>query len=334
MIIFFISFMFFLFISIPFGFAYKNSLKEFATLDINFENARDPRYFAKSFKKKFENGLKNDHKDNIIKLSKNEKLLTLSKNMLYKKNYHNLIYIDSNNLIVDKSNNFYKEIYSKNSIYFTKKHIIRAAYSEKSITLNQDSHVIRWLDAKNKVIIGKNCFLGISISSKNYLSIGNNCVFKRLFAPKIIINKSDKFKSAVNKDFLPIIIKTFKRNLKTIDDQNTKDNIFKNSIITKHKLTISSNIIIKGSIKTEKDLVIKSNVLIHGNIFADGNITIGNNCKILGTIFSYRSIIIRDFVQIGQKGSIKSIVAEENIDIGYDFTMYGFINANKNGKTI
>ncbi|MGM0379024.1 MAG: hypothetical protein ACQEQE_04705 [Bacillota bacterium] len=334
MIIFFISFIFFILMLIPFAFAYKNSLKEFATLDINFENVRDPRYFAKSFKNKFENGLNNNLENNIIKLSKKEKLAILSENMNYKKNYYELIYIDSNDLIVNKPSNFYKEIYSNNSIYFTKEHIIRAAYSEKSITLNQDSRVIRWLDAKNKVIIGNNCFLGTSISSENFLTIGNSCIFKRLYAPKIIIGKTNDYKSPSNLKISPMIFKSIKRNIKIINDQNTKGYTFESSIMTKHSLTISSNIIIKGSIKTEKDLIIKSNVLIHGNIFADGNIIIGNNCKILGTIFSYNSITIRDFVQIGQQGKIKSIVAEENITLGYNFTMHGFISANKIGKTI
>lgn len=290
-------------------------------LIVKFTYTKNPRYFSESFRKMFSEA---KIFDNTIELNKTEKFLKYDENNELSDEVDSIIYSDRDTTTIDKHVNFNKEFYSKGDIVSKNVKSFRSILSDKSIYLGANIKIKRWIDASEKLVIDKNCDLGISASSNKHLITSENVVFKRIYSPYNILGATD-----LKKEF-PIIQEEeiqlsseIIRDLKTVS--NYEEDILNSNIITKHDLIVKSGMTINGSITSHKKVTIEANSIINGNIFSEQSIVIGENCRVKGLVFTQEDIKIGDNVIIGQYGKIKSIVARKNIEIGRNVTVFGYI---------
>lgn len=306
-------------------------------LFINQSNARNPRYFAISFKRIFDKAWKSYGGSGIISMSKEEKIIEADKVILLSGEIcKSLIYAENSNFIPREDIIFQKEIYVKKNAVLKKIPMVRAIACVGDLVLGNGTRIIRWADAEGTLIAHNDCDLGISTTSATMLLVGTNCFFKRLYAPEIWLGLDNDKYHIGNNVIIPkeiVISSEIIRNIEYVDDEIVNEKgILTKTIITKHDITVLGNFVVQGHIRSHKDVKIDSNAVVHGNIFAEGNIFIGRNAIVLGIVFTQENIYIDDGAVIGQPNKIKSVVARGNIECGYNCRVYGYIGVEGTGK--
>ena len=297
-------------------------------IDQNY--SKDPRYFANSFREKFEHAFNNNRTNNSIQLSKNELLVHTRKNRILPNSVIEAVVYASEKVFSPKPNiQFKKEIYVKNKAVLRNITEVRAISCLRSLTIGSGINIVRWADAMGVVNVAQNCNLGISTSSGRELNISKNCVFKRLYAPQInIAFKNNHVKAIVN----PQVCNEIIYHIKFVDDMLVdKQGVLAKTIVSKHDVTVLDDYQVQGHIRSHNDIKLNSNVRVHGNLFAEGNIFLNNNVVVSGVVFAQGSIYIDNNVVIGQPNKIKSVVARQGIIIGHNCRVYGYIATEEIG---
>ena len=341
--IFFIGSFFVVLLVIPFSLGMlelyqKNDDK---ALFINGQYCKDPRYFANSFKNIFDKAIEkpelSDHQNKIY-LSKEEMFINLDKEKLtYGADIDKIIYAENNGLNTENNAVFLKEVYIHKDITFGKKNLVRAVKGNQTITLNSGCRIIRWCDAEQDLIVGHGCNLGISASSNNQIILTEKCLFKRLYAPLIMIKEIDEqFKKENYQNDLVNKLSFYGFTLFTERDlAYVEQGIIKNcNIITKKSLTLAEEVVIGGSIKTYGGLVIGKNSIVKGNVFAESDVILLEDARILGTVFTQSNVILYAGATVGEPGKIKSIIAKKDIRLMVDVKVYGYVAAEGQGYVI
>lgn len=324
--------MFLLMLILPIYVGIQIARNESKPLFIPQSNARNPRYFAMSFKKIMDKAWESYDGSGILRMSKDEEVIEADKEELSSnKLCQSLVCAENKDFVPKEGIIFEKEIYAKKNARLEKISMLRAIACIENLVLGSGTHVIRWADAEGTLTAHNNCNLGLSTTSATKLLIGKNCSFKRLYAPEIWLGHNDDEFNTGSDVAIPkevIISSEIIRNIKYVDDDIVNENgILANTIITKNDITVLGRFEVQGHISSNKDIKIDNNSVVHGNIFAEGNIFIGRNAVVLGGVFTQENIYIDDGVVIGQPNKIKSVVARGNIEFGRNCRVYGYISA-------
>lgn len=334
-----IAIIFFLFLSLlllPFlpGILELSKKKDAEPLFIAMDYIRNPRYFSKSFKEIFKQGLEKTGDEtgfHEIELSKNESLeICLSMDIPDEKEIHHLLYVQGD-LVSGNGVYLGKEVYVTQNALLGQNNVVQAMVSEGYVSLGRGSKVRRWLDAEGDIHVGEQCNLGINISSGGKIFLGKNAVFRRVFAIPVITGDV-----AIPNPFEPSdIIEAagpqkpgFVRQKAQLVPKGTR---LHNNVIFTRKVTIGSNTLIQGDVKGYDEIVLEENVAIDGNIFADASVFIGPNARISGNVFSQNSIHISQGTVISSPSKIKSVIGKRGVYIESNVIIYGFISTEGNG---
>lgn len=301
-------------------------------LYINMDYIKDPRYFARSFRRLISNAIiiKEDLPEGLstINLSKQELLMIVDDAKFGLGTLLPNLYLVKKNLLTDYKVGFEKEVYVLGQAKIGENNKIRALACDQDIHVGAGTKIVRWLDAQGSIKVEDNCDLGVITSTDKELLIKNNCTFKRLFGLPIRTGKIDLFTP------LPLYIQpiVFDRSQIERDITEVPTNCKKDcSIITTKSLIIQDNAIIRGHIKTHANLVIGKNVIVMGNVFAENDIVVGESSRILGVVFSQNTITLEPGVCIGVRGHVKSVIGNKGVIIAKNVTVFGYISTEGEG---
>lgn len=323
--------------ALPFLLSLGIPKEEQVTLVVRNDNGRDPRYFARSFKKIIKNALKSESENGILALSKPEAFF-YAEELPEEEDTIDRIVICQQDFSTRSGVIFDKEIYSEGQVVIAKGTQARAVAASK-LFLQEGSTVFRWSDGEEAMYVDRGCDLGISATSAEYLQVMENCTFHRLFAPQIdIFSQKDNPKQERRE---PEADERIGRVAESEEEPAEKDvkviekgKIVNGNVITKYALVIEEGAVVCGHIKSRKGIRVKKAARIDGNMFADGNIVLEEDVYLAGDLFSQRDIYVGSGCVIGQKGKIKSVIAKENISLCENVTVYGYVGCEGSGHTV
>ncbi|MBQ3584532.1 MAG: leucine-rich repeat protein [Lachnospiraceae bacterium] len=313
------------------------------SLIVKSDNTKDARYFSKSFRKLMENAkelyvsnTKNGEEFSTVesvKLSKDETVFFWNGEEPLGEQINNICYVKKE-ITFNNKMTFEKEVFAEKNIEFSEKTKIRAVAGDEIVIIGEKSKIGRWADAEKLLVLKKESDAGKSISSGDRLVMEPDCVFTRLYAPVIEVKQyirvvdKDADEVVINKD-APVYMK-LKRNLKRIEPNQE----LKNTIITKHDLTIEPGAIVYGDIKSDKMVHIKNNAVVTGNVFGDESVIIEQGAKVLGNVFAGENLYIGPDVTIGKTGRIKSALSRVDMVISEGAVIYGYAGCENKGRSV
>lgn len=294
------------------------------TLQIKFNNRRDPRYFAKSFRAMMDSALASSTESGVIMLSKAEHYCTGIPDV----NEVDSVVFCREPTACKEPKLFLKELYCCKNLSLAPDTVLRAVAGLEDVTLGARTDLARWADAEHVLHCGEDCILGISASSGRILELEKGCCFKRLFAPEIRIGTvnapmacsiEEKHSDAGN------IWRT-----KIVEDDETVET----DVISNGSLGIGRNALVTGSVKAFGNVRVKKGARIIGNLISDGTIALEEGVFVGGVVFSEDSILIGSNCQIGKKYTTKSVVAKNSVTLCSGSRVYGYVSCERGGKTV
>lgn len=311
------------------GFASPRKSPEERSLFVRDNNLRDPRYFSKSFIRLVEKAWPEREK-NKIRLSKEESYL--EGDMLAGKRKIDSIVIAENKFYTENSCEFSKEIFAKKSAGLGKNNHVRAIACQEELTLQEGCIVDRWLDSELTLRIHKNCRIGISATSGERVVAEAGCIYRRIYAPEIIIGQDKDIRCRLRCAIYAQ--EKVSRDILWDCGQIEEGEHLENTIICRDNLKIGKNAVIYGDVKSEKSIHLCSGVMVTGNLIADGEITMEEGIIVRGNVFSQDSIYIGRGCTVGECGMLKSVVARERVKLCVGTVIYGYISGEKDGEIL
>ncbi len=308
-------------------------------LFINQEKLRDPRYFGRSFSGMIESAIGSLKDGETIRLSKDERVQDGASLPHGAHIIEDLVVTRMKEFAPDRGSIFRKEIYASGDVLLRDIKEFRAVYAKKNLIIGQHAYLHRWADALGTVAVYDKCHLGISVTSESRMSIGHDCTFRRLYAPEIFLgqypDKLDEEREEKDPRIYRLEVqKNKERNIQYIsDDRINEDGIVDFSVLTKKNVKVIEGIIVQGDIRSDKVVHLCDNAVVCGNVFAEGNVILGRNATVLGSVFSQENVILEDQATVGQAGRISSLIARGEILVQGRATVYGYISAEKAGRT-
>lgn len=301
-------------------------------IHIDQTRIKDPRYFAKSFSRLFNEKWESyDRKDELF-FSKNEKVILADETEIFDEECIGVVVSEKLDFIPNQNINFKKEIMALNHAYVYGDIQIRALKIQKDCILGKGINVIRWVDAEGYLLVRDHCNLGLSASSASVLTLGKNISFKRLYAPIIKLGTTKNIPHSHASYKYALIPSSSRIIAYDINDSMVDENRVANfSVVSKKEVIVHENIILQGHIHSDKGIRIQDNSFICGNVFASRDIYIGKNVVVLGNIFTHGNIYCEDGVIVGQEHHISSIVAGGRIDFSLNSMVYGYVHSEEGG---
>lgn len=303
-------------------------------LVVKSDNVKNPRYFSDSFKEKLLDAIeKNGGLNDRIFLSKEEKILYIRDKREIKGEMDRILFLRVP-IELESSSTFLKEVYAEEKIKFGVSSVIRAVAGKKEVVVGEKSIIKRWADAQELLVIKKGADAGKSATSGKMVIMEKKSRFLRVYAPVIQFVSSGDLAGVYDEsenqcEDMHVYMKIV-RNKKYVKEGEK----IRNTIITKHNLEIKHDAFVYGDIKSSGTIIVRQNSFISGNVFADGDIIIEGNVKIMGNVFSGGSMYIGTGVKIGKKGSIKSVISNNIMEICEGSTIYGYVGTERGGKVV
>lgn len=293
---------------------------------IKSDNAKDPRYFPKSFREKLESAMAGGHDSGVLHLSKDEKVCRAEGTEFTPDYDVNEIVISLDSpLNIPPQCRFQKEIYSAKDVAVDSKTVFRALAGLQNVTLSEGVQVIRWVDAEDTLATGKDCSLGISATAGKRINLELGCTFYRLFAPQIHTGSFAFDESALE-------IEAQEDTAASSDQIFRQDRVSANekiagSVISNENLILASGCEVTESVHADKNVRVCSGAVVRKNVFADGDIVIENDVTIYGDVFAQGSIFVGEHCRIGTPGQTKSLVARNSIALSQDSMIFGYVGS-------
>lgn len=304
------------------------------------DNVRNPRYFVISFKNMLTKAMESvtavrgENNVEEIQLSKAEKVIFWDGKKNIGFNVDKICYITEPIALNKNGIIFNKEVYARENVEFSEKTNLRAVAGEKMVMLGEESRVLRWADAEELLVIKKLSSVGANMTSGNRIVVEPRCDFKRMYAPVIEVHTYVRivdvtpYDTVINR-IAPVYMKT-ERDISEISSEIE----YRNSVITKHDLLVRSAAVVYGDLKSDKSIHIRANAVVTGNIFADEMVVLEKGVRVLGNIFVGKDLYIGPDVTIGKIGRTKSAVAVGDVVMADGATIYGYVGAERSGRTI
>ena len=147
-------------------------------IHIDQTRIKDPRYFAKSFTRLFNEKWGSYDRLSELFFSKNEKVILADETENYDEVCNSIVVAENQNFIPNQNTHFNKEIMSFNHAYVYGEIQLRALKSQKECILGKGIQVVRWVDAEDYLLVNDHCNLGISASSASVLIVGRNVTLR------------------------------------------------------------------------------------------------------------------------------------------------------------
>lgn len=301
-------------------------------IHIPSDRTKDPRFFAKSFRKKFNSAWHPGMKS--VFLSKIDRVITPQDITDYTKPCDAVVISLGDFNLTQAEAVFNKEILVKGKADFKGALQFRSLAVDETLVLGYGVKIIRWVDALSTIYVKDHCDLGLSSSSNERLCIGRNVRFKRLYAPIMELGKSrqglQKFPAHPKLEEAMQMVPSELRQ-SSLNEMQPKGDFVHASIITTKDLEVPAYTSINGHLRVYGDVSLGEQVLVSGNIFVDGNFSVERGCVLLGNIFVRGDIVLHDNVVLGQPYHPISLVGIKGIQIGLNVIAHGYLHSGSGG---
>ena len=301
-------------------------------LAIDTKYVREPRYFARSFRKKLMGDTQSLFSDNVPKeifLSKEEKVICADSQLAKPVSLDCVCFFSKPAKMLSGSS-CKKEVYALENLSIGDNSLLRAAACEKNCVLGRSSRVVRWIDAEEELKLEAGCRIDMTATAGKILRVSQGCTFKRLYAPAIYIEADDG--CALPADSKYGLESVAPRKIFRGKDKLEAHETLEGDVVVQQDLHMDTDSHIVGSVKSEHDVELAAGSIVCGNVFAEGDVLLRTGAKIMGTIFSQGKIVMEDQCSVGTPGKICSVIARKGIELGHGIKVYGYISTEENGK--
>lgn len=301
-------------------------------VEISNDRSKDPRYFARSFRKKFNSAWKPRMKSAF--LSKSNPVIDVKDLISYEKPINEMVVSLNDFNLNEVQAIFEKEVLIRGKAELRGGLEFRSLAVDDTLILGLGVKIKRWVDAQNGLVVNDHCDLGISATSNERLWVGRNVRFQRLYAPVMELGRSKDEKPVYRQhskldEAMRIVPSELRQS--SLNDQQTSDDFIHASIIASKHLNVPNHTSINGHLRVYGNLTLGEEVLINGNVFVDGDLNIERYSVLLGNIFVRGNVFIHDQVVLGQPYHPISLVSIQQIRIGLNVVAHGYLHSGKGG---
>ncbi|KAA0895224.1 polymer-forming cytoskeletal protein [Oryzomonas rubra] len=215
----------------------------------------------------------------------------------------------------------------------------RAILADKSLTLLEQSIVLRWVHSIGKLTVQEGSILHGRASSDEELCLAIGVTFEWISAPVIFVGKTE-----IHSDTSPMQLRRVVFNqvgLKVMADGTYRfegdisipaNSLFTGNIVVSGQINVGYGAHVKGSMKAYKDIKVGGNCKIDGSVVTRLTINIEKLCIIQGPLIAEAGISIGQGSIIGSKEK-HSTVSAPSVTIYSGAVIYGMVVAQHIGQT-
>jgi len=304
-------------------------------LPVVHDNAKDPRFFAKAFKRMLVPLL--DQANELpavveIQLRRRERLEIHDELLVPSKERRRGIMAAKSNAVIEPSAGL-DEVYSAGDVTMEDGVHVRALACEGTLLVAQDCKVGRWIDAEKAATIGRNCDLGVSASSGGRLKLDAGCTFQRLWGlpvttcPAVIepdaITPDVRAAEAGLQDSV-----VWGRGWLSIPSGMTVSR----DIVVYGDLEVGAGCVIRGSIKAHGKVELGEGARVEGNLISRKAVTLGRRARVHGNLFAEGDVTVSTGATIGRSGRFKGLYTSTTVLLQPGVTVYGWVVAERGGR--
>lgn len=301
-------------------------------LHIAQDYVKDPRFFAKSFRKKLEEltasaaGQPLPYKT-VLKMRKAEDFLVDSELRRTSKTGYQGIAVSLGDAHFANDTGSH-DLWIQGRADIGDRFRVWTLAVDGDAVMGEKCRVSRWIDSGGSLTIGPGTQLGQSASAVDVMLLSDGVKFTRLFANPIVVAESETPSAPASLD--PLIG----------DHAFTDDGgglCFPNGctidhdIICRGNLRIGSATTVTADIKSHGDITIGGRTEIKGNVIARGSVEIGDDCTIHGNVFAEKGVSVGRRSTVGTFDFAKSIYAAGKIVLRGGVRVHGAVITERGG---
>ncbi|MGA7746232.1 MAG: hypothetical protein WCA52_04390 [Candidatus Aquilonibacter sp.] len=287
------------------------------SLPIALAYARDPRFFARSFRAKIAGFRHSRIFGRIRFLSRHNESATVGDHLsLPPKSRNTQVQIARDRLVCGAGATM-TDGYGANSIFCGESVAARALCSDGDIVLGDRCTIERWIDAESSLDVGSDCSLGTSASSGGIVTLGSGVRFERVFGASVTVRGAGA--EPPPKRAEDVIV------LRESDIAKGADFIVRGNAV------VTEGTVLDASIKAHGSLFIEPGVRIMGNAVARGELVLLDGSVIEGHAFGERGLFLGADARVGVPGQGKTAYTAGNAVLCDGATVHGWVVAERGG---
>jgi cytoskeletal protein CcmA (bactofilin family) len=189
---------------------------------------------------------------------------------------------------------------------------LRTISSDGYVELGDGTEVERWVDADDRLDVGRGCNLGVSASAGAQARIGSGTSFTRIFGnPVVAIRQgSDAISEGISPDF----------------------SAFDGNVIFDDDAQIEAGATIAGSVKAHGRLTIGEGATIAGNVIGRGDVIVGAAARVGGHAFAEGSLQLDRGARVGTPRAAKTAYGATALTLHDGAMVYGWAITDGAGR--
>lgn len=197
-----------------------------------------------------------------------------------------------------------REVYARHDVTGGARSVYRALLADRSATLGEESVVMRWAHADDRLNVGDGTSLTGRATAGNELRLGSGVRFQRMLAGRIVVGVDER-------EFTAPFTSDTSSTTPWIPDNATR--MASDTLRIAGDVVMPANAYASGHLVITGSIVVGAGSRIDGSIKAHGSVTLEPHCVVTGTLAARVSVHVGSECRVGGP-----VIAEEEITVGAD----------------
>ena len=287
------------------------------SLPIALGYARDPRFFARSFRAKIAGFRESRIFGRTRFLDRYDERATVGDHLSLTPNSNTTQAQIARNRLICRAGATMTDGYGAKSVTCGESVAARMLCSDGDIVLGDRCSIERWIDAESSLDVGSDCYLGTSASSGGVVTLGGSVRFERVFGERVTVRGAGA---------APIPQRPEKEiALRECDIAKGSDFIVRGNAV------VAEGTVLEASIKAHGSLVVERGARIMGNAVARGDLIMLDDSVIEGHAYGERGLFLGVNARVGVPGQGKTAYTAGNALLCDGATVHGWIVSEQGG---
>lgn len=291
--------------------------RDSASLSIELAYARDPRFFARSFRTKT-TALREPRTHGRTRfLDRHNERAILGDLLSVAPNSRTTQVQFAHDQLICGAGAAITDGYGANAVFCGESVVARTLCSDGTLVLGDRCSIERWIDAESSLDVGRDCYLGMSASSGGAVTLAGSVRFERVFGERVTVRGAGAAPVPQRPDNEIV--------LRERDIAKGPD------IIVRGNAVVLEGTVLEASIKAHGSLFVERGVRIVGNAVARGELVLLDDSIIEGHAFGERGLFLGTNARVGVPGQGKTAYTAGNALLCDGATVHGWIVSEQGG---